>query len=200
MDTWQSREDMMKLKRRQRNQRLRSWNGLSPSGPNAANLVGKMVARYTINVHNNGPVEQINFVSDENCPVYSHQERRHQRGNHSGQLLQRVRTRQTGVSPNLRIVRMSKMDITGMDTLPGVQMHRQEHWFPDQRCFLQCCKQVSDRYPCSGFIVRDNFSFSTLDDKYCETVLRPRSSQNCFNRRCRGIWKAGEWSEVRHTQ
>lgn len=35
-----------------------------------------------------------------------------------------------------------------------------------------------------------------LDDKYCEAVLRPRSSQTCHNRRCRGIWKVGAWSEV----
>ena len=36
----------------------------------------------------------------------------------------------------------------------------------------------------------------TLDEKYCEAVLKPRSSQTCHNKNCKGIWKVGVWSEV----
>lgn len=45
---------------------------------------------------------------------------------------------------------------------------------------------------CSIGTTTDN---TTVDDKYCEAVLRPRSSQTCFNRRCRGIWKTTQWSQ-----
>ena len=37
---------------------------------------------------------------------------------------------------------------------------------------------------------------NVLDEKYCEAVLKPKSSQPCRNRKCKGAWKVGEWSEV----
>ena len=51
----------------------------------------------------------------------------------------------------------------------------------------------------TGFQTRDVFCAvgdKTVDDKYCEAVLRPRSTQKCRNRRCKGIWKTGLWSKV----
>ena len=51
----------------------------------------------------------------------------------------------------------------------------------------------------TGFQTRDVFcavADKTVDDKYCEAVLRPRSTQKCRNRRCKGIWKTGLWSQV----
>jgi hypothetical protein len=36
-----------------------------------------------------------------------------------------------------------------------------------------------------------------MDEKYCEAVLKPKSSRECTNKRCKGKWKEGEWSEVR---
>ena len=35
-----------------------------------------------------------------------------------------------------------------------------------------------------------------LDDRFCEAVLRPRSTRTCYNRRCVGRWEEGEWSKV----
>ena len=80
-----------------------------------------------------------------------------------------------------------------------------------QSCGLSSCpKWISQAWsPCrkskciakhTGFQTRDVMcsidDFKTVDDKYCEAVLRPRSSQTCFNRRCRGIWKSSPWSKV----
>ena len=53
----------------------------------------------------------------------------------------------------------------------------------------------------SGFQTRNVFCGSqtnnkTLEEKYCEAVLKPRSSQTCHNRKCKGLWKVGNWSEV----
>ena len=51
----------------------------------------------------------------------------------------------------------------------------------------------------TGFQTRDVFcsvADKTVDDKYCEAVLRPRSTQKCQNRRCKAIWKTGLWSKV----
>ena len=37
---------------------------------------------------------------------------------------------------------------------------------------------------------------NVLDEKYCEAVLKPKSSQTCRNRKCKGVWKVSDWSEV----
>ena len=34
------------------------------------------------------------------------------------------------------------------------------------------------------------------EDKYCEAILRPKTSRTCVNKRCKAVWKAGKWSEV----
>jgi hypothetical protein len=39
-------------------------------------------------------------------------------------------------------------------------------------------------------------SNQAMDEKYCEAVLKPTSSQTCHNRKCKGSWKIGDWSEV----
>ena len=39
-------------------------------------------------------------------------------------------------------------------------------------------------------------SNQTMEEKYCEAVLKPTSSQTCHNRKCKGSWKIGNWSEV----
>ena len=35
-----------------------------------------------------------------------------------------------------------------------------------------------------------------LEEKYCEAVLKPKTSKRCSNKRCRGRWKVGKWSKV----
>ena len=79
-----------------------------------------------------------------------------------------------------------------------------------QSCGLSQCPSWTAQawIPCSqakciakrtGFQTRDVFCTvgdKTVDDKYCEAVLRPRSTQKCRNRRCKGVWKTGLWSKV----
>ena len=37
---------------------------------------------------------------------------------------------------------------------------------------------------------------TTVEEKYCEAVLKPTSSRTCNNEQCRAIWQAQAWSEV----
>ena len=37
---------------------------------------------------------------------------------------------------------------------------------------------------------------TTVDEKYCEAVLKPVSSRTCSNEQCKAIWQAQAWSEV----
>ena len=82
-----------------------------------------------------------------------------------------------------------------------------------QSCGLTSCPQWTTQSwtPChqskciakhTGFQTRDvlcsvaDKTKKAVEDKYCETVLRPRSSKTCFNRKCKGIWKTDQWSKV----
>ena len=38
---------------------------------------------------------------------------------------------------------------------------------------------------------------TTVEEKYCEAVLKPTSSRTCSNDQCRAIWQAQQWSEVK---
>merc|ERR1711953_262015 len=81
-----------------------------------------------------------------------------------------------------------------------------------QSCGLTSCPQWTTQSwtPChqskciakhTGFQTRDvlcsvaDKTKKAVEDKYCETVLRPRSSKTCFNRKCKGIWKTDQWSK-----
>ena len=80
-----------------------------------------------------------------------------------------------------------------------------------QSCGLTSCPQWTTQSwtPCSqskciakhtGFQTRDVLcqvaeNKKAVEDKYCEAVLRPRSSKTCFNRKCKGIWKTSPWSK-----
>ena len=82
-----------------------------------------------------------------------------------------------------------------------------------QSCGLTSCPKWTTQSwtPChqskciakhTGFQTRDvlcsvaDKTKKAVEDKYCETVLRPRSSKTCFNRKCKGIWKTNLWSKV----
>ncbi len=35
-----------------------------------------------------------------------------------------------------------------------------------------------------------------LSERYCEAVLKPKNTRTCTNKRCKGKWMVGKWSEV----
>lgn len=37
---------------------------------------------------------------------------------------------------------------------------------------------------------------STLDVRFCNEIEKPTQRQECYNDKCKGTWKVGEWSEV----
>ena len=37
---------------------------------------------------------------------------------------------------------------------------------------------------------------TTVEEKYCEAVLKPTSSRTCNNEQCKAIWQPQQWSEV----
>lgn len=36
-----------------------------------------------------------------------------------------------------------------------------------------------------------------LDPNKCDETTRPLQRQECYNDACKGVWRVGEWSEVR---
>lgn len=37
---------------------------------------------------------------------------------------------------------------------------------------------------------------TTIDSSKCDESTRPPQRQECYNDACKGVWRAGEWSEV----
>lgn len=37
---------------------------------------------------------------------------------------------------------------------------------------------------------------TTLETKFCNEAEKPTQRQECYNDKCKGTWKVGEWSEV----
>lgn len=40
---------------------------------------------------------------------------------------------------------------------------------------------------------------SEVDARLCDETERPIQRQECYNDKCKGTWKVGEWSEVSYT-
>ena len=57
---------------------------------------------------------------------------------------------------------------------------------------LSSSAEQTRRVFCSGGGGRDD----VLEEKFCEAVLKPKASRRCSNKRCRGRWKVGKWSQV----
>lgn len=66
-----------------------------------------------------------------------------------------------------------------------------EKWVPcpESRC-------ISQNKAIQGRAVKCRFSNGT-ESKQCDPVDRPLSRQECYNERCKPMWRMEEWSEVR---